>query len=80
MIMTDNNSPSPAANTVEEITEVIKEFEQYRERLLNDTVTAAKKARLQKKTAMAKIEPELKFIDTSLENLRSQLASLQAEN
>ncbi len=74
------NENSQSENTAEEIAEVIQEFEQYRERLMTETIAAAQKAKLPQKTAMAKIEPELQQIDASLENLRAQLAALLTSN
>ncbi len=64
----------------EELAEVIAEFEQYRERLVGETMTAAQKAKLPQKAAMAKIEPELAKIDAGLESLRAQLAALTTNN
>ena len=69
-----------AETNAEELTEVIAEFEQYRERLVNETMTAAQKAKLPQKAAMAKIEPELAKIDAGLESLRAQLAALTTNN
>ncbi|MEL6250055.1 MAG: hypothetical protein AAFR15_18835, partial [Cyanobacteria bacterium J06627_15] len=54
----------------------IAEFEQDRERLVKDTMEAAKKAKMPKKDTMAKLEPELAKIDAALESLRSQQAEL----
>ncbi|MEG3892214.1 MULTISPECIES: hypothetical protein [unclassified Microcoleus] len=70
---------SPETN-VEELAEVIAEFEKYRERLVNETMTAAQKAKLPPKAAMAKIEPELAKIDAGLDSLRAQLAALTTNN
>ena len=70
---------SPETN-VEELAEVIAEFEKYRERLVNETMAAAQKAKLPQKLAMAKIEPELAKIDAGLENLRAHLAALTTNN
>ncbi|MEL6136986.1 MAG: hypothetical protein AAFQ61_03300 [Cyanobacteria bacterium J06626_23] len=70
------SEPNTAANQAEEIAEVIAEFEQYRERLVKDTMEAAKKAKMPKKDTMAKLEPELAKIDAALESLRSQQAEL----
>lgn len=67
-----NNKPATAA----ELAEVIAEFEQYRERLLTETMAAAKKAKLPQKTALAQLEPQLAKIDTTLEKLREQKATL----
>jgi hypothetical protein len=72
----NNNDPvSP-----EELAEVIAEFEQYRERLYNDTMTAAQKAKLSKKATLAKLEPELAKLDAVIENLRAQQVMLTANN
>ena len=71
-----NNKPA----TAEELAEVITEFEQYRERLLNETMVAAKKAKLPQKTALAQLEPQLAKIDTTLERLREQRAILTQTN
>ena len=79
----DNNDENVANSTetkVEELAEVIAEFEKYRERLVNETMTAAQKAKLPQKAAMAKIEPELAKIDAGLETLRAQLAALTTNN
>lgn len=66
--------------TAEAIAETIAEFEQYRERLLNETMTAAKKAKMSKKDTMAKLEPELEKIDAVIQNLRTQHESMVAAN
>jgi hypothetical protein len=76
----NENSPPQSDNTAEEVAEVIQQFEQYRERLVTETIAAAQKAKLPQKTAMTRIEPELQQIDASLENLRTQLAALTASN
>ena len=66
--------------TTEDLAELIVEFEKYRERLISDTTEAAKKAKLSKKAAMAKLEPKLADIDAKLERLREQHANLSAGN
>ena len=58
--------------TAQEVADLIVEFEQYRERLLNDTLDAAKRAKMSKKVTMAKLEPELAKIDAALKQLREQ--------
>lgn len=58
--------------TTEELVEVIAEFEKYRERLVNDTIEAGKKAKMTKSAVMAQLEPELNKIDSILEQLRQQ--------
>lgn len=78
--MSDMSENSPETTndsnpvTPEELAEVIKEFEQYRERLISDMTNAAQKAKLSKSKMMTKLEPELAQIDTALENLRVQYA------
>jgi hypothetical protein len=74
--MTDSSEQTPA----QELAEVIAELEHYRERLLNDTVEAAQKAKLMKSAVMAKLDPELAKIDATLQHLREQQATLQAHN
>ena len=64
--------------TAADLTEVIVEMEKYRDRLLNETMEAAKKAKLSKKATMAKLEPQLADIDAKLERLREQKANLTA--
>jgi hypothetical protein len=73
----------PTANnqvTAEELAQVIVEFEQYSQRLIDETTTAAQKAKLSKKTVMAKLEPELAQIDSKLERLRQQHNLLTGNN
>lgn len=65
--------------TAAELAELIVEFEKYRDRLINETTEAAKKAKLSKKATMAKLEPQLADIDSKLERLRSQKANLDGE-
>lgn len=62
--------------TAEDLAEVIEQFEEYRERLLSETMTTAQRAKLPKKAAMAQIEPELAKIDGTLSSLRQQQANL----
>ena len=70
-----NNAASPS---LEELVEVIEQFEQYRERLISDSETTAKRAKMKKSEMMAQIGPELNKIDAALEQLRAQHASLTA--
>ncbi len=62
--------------TPEDLAEVISEFEKYRERLVNETVETAKKAKIPKKTVMTQLQPQLDEIDSKLEALRSQYNGL----
>ncbi len=66
--------------TVEDLAELIVEFEKYRDRLVTETTEAAKKAKLSKKATMAKLEPQLADIDSKLQRLREQHANLSASN
>ncbi|GAB4205336.1 MAG: hypothetical protein Fur006_61380 [Coleofasciculaceae cyanobacterium] len=72
-------SATPQA-TAQELAEVIEELEQYRERLVNETLATAQRAKLMKKTVMAQMEPELAKIDATLQALRAQQASLTASH
>ncbi|MDE5118601.1 MAG: acetyltransferase [Trichodesmium sp. St19_bin1] len=57
----------------QEIEEVIKGLEQYRERIINETLEKAKKVKIPKAQAMANLSqhPELSKIDQALNKLRS---------
>ncbi len=72
MNSTPDSTTTSVQGSAEEIAEVIEQFEQYRERLVSETMTTAKRAKLPKKEAMAKIEPELAKIDAALQTLRQQ--------
>ena len=76
-------SPEATANKpvdAQELAEVIAEFEQYRERLVNDTMEAGKKAKMSKSVVMAQLEPELAKIDGVINQLRQQQAALTPSN
>lgn len=62
--------------TPQELTEIIAELEQYRERLVNDTLSMAERAKVMKKQALASLEPSLAKIDATLQALRQQQAAL----
>jgi hypothetical protein len=62
--------------TSQELTEIIAELEQYRERLVNDTLSMAQRAKIMKSQALASLEPSLAQIDAQLEGLRQQQATL----
>jgi uncharacterized protein involved in exopolysaccharide biosynthesis len=66
--------------TPEELKDIIAEFEQYRERLVNDTLSMAQKAKIMKAQAMASLEPQLAEIDAQLETLRQRQAQLVGDN
>ena len=63
-----------------ELTEIITELEQYRERLLNDTLAMAQKAKVMKKQAMANLEPQLAQLDAQLNVLRQKQTELANSN
>lgn len=75
---TEITSTEPVVS--DELAEVIQELEQYRERLLNETLTTAQRAKMSKTKAMAQLEPILAQIDAKLEELRSQQAMLSVQN
>ncbi|MEA5564789.1 MULTISPECIES: hypothetical protein [unclassified Anabaena] len=56
----------------EELTEAIAELEQYRERLVSDTLSMAQRAKIMKAQALASLQPQLAQIDATLEALRQQ--------
>lgn len=60
----------------QELAELIKEYEEYRERLLNETLETAKRAKLMKSVVMAQLEPELAKIDATIQALQNQQAAL----
>lgn len=66
--------------TAEDLAEIIVELEKYRDRLVNETMETAKKAKLSKKATMAKLEPQLADIDSKLVQLREQQANLTENN
>jgi hypothetical protein len=66
--------------TAQDVAEVIAELEQYRERLVQETTETAKRAKLMRVNVVAKLEPELAKIDSALEELRNQQASLSVSN
>ncbi len=75
----DSATPNGATlPTLEEINELITEFEQYRDRLVNDTLAVAKRAKMPKSSVMSQLEPELAHIDATLESLKQQQATLSA--
>ncbi len=63
--------------TPEEIAEVIAELEQYRSRIVNDTMAMAKRAKVLRASALANIEnhPEIAKIDAMLSDLHSRKAA-----
>jgi hypothetical protein len=66
--------------TPQELTEIVTELEQYRERLVNDTLSMAQRAKITKAQALARLEPSLAQIDANLEALRQRQAALTTGN
>lgn len=71
--MTAETPDAPQANEAT-VAELIAELEQYRQRLIEDTMAMAQKLKLPKKSALAKLDanPEIARIDTMLAELRGQ--------
>ena len=79
--MSDNPETSiPHEDTAEELAEVIAELEQYRERLVSDTMTMAQRAKVLKAKVIANLEPDLQKIDATLTELRDRQTALTAKN
>ncbi|MBW4660837.1 MAG: hypothetical protein KME15_19355 [Drouetiella hepatica Uher 2000/2452] len=57
---------------------MITELEQYRERLVNDTLSMAQRAKVMKSQALASLEPSLTQIDGQIQALRQQQIALTA--
>lgn len=77
---TENSEGNNPEVSYEELTKTLEEFRQYRERLVNDTMNTAKRAKLKKNQAEAILEPQLIQIDKAIENIRSQLAAFTTGN
>jgi len=69
-----NEAVSAEAPSPEEIAQIITELEQYRDRLVEDFTTTAKKAKLPKSMTMAQLKdhPEIAKIEASLARLRGE--------
>ncbi|MBD2163874.1 hypothetical protein H6G04_05585 [Calothrix membranacea FACHB-236] len=79
--MTDTTElTSSALASSEELNLAIAELEEYRERLVNDTLSMAQKAKVMKAQALASLEPQLAQIDATLESLRQQQSSVTSGN
>jgi hypothetical protein len=73
------DQPSTGPITAADIADAIAELQAYRDRLFEETTTAAKKAKLSKAATMAKLDPELVPIDAMLQNLRTQHEAMVIE-
>ncbi|MEL7035038.1 MAG: hypothetical protein AAFO04_05380 [Cyanobacteria bacterium J06592_8] len=76
MTETTENQTTLDQASLQEVTELIQEYETYRERLLNQTLEAAKRAKLSKAGTMSQLEPQLAHIDSVLKQLRDRVAIL----
>lgn len=67
--MSESNSTPASAQEIEEL---IRELEQYRERLVNDVLGVSRKVKLSQKQALEKLanHPEIIKIDHALQELR----------
>lgn len=75
--MTNHAESTPLEQaTLKELTDLIAELEQYRERLVNDALAVAQRAKIMKPQALASLEPSLKQIDAQLQVLRQQQTKL----
>lgn len=74
--MTNSEFAATEQVDAQELAELIKEYEEYRERLLNETLETAKRAKLMKSVVMAQLEPELAKIDATIQALQNQQAAL----
>jgi hypothetical protein len=67
---------------LEEISAVIGELEQYRQRIIDDTLAMAQKAKVMKATTLEHLKnhPEIAQIDAMLQDLRSRQEVLENDN
>jgi len=65
--------------TPEELTEIITELEQYRARLVADTLATAQRAKVMKSQAMSVLELQLTQIDAQLQALRQRQAVVSGQ-
>lgn len=78
--MTEQAVNSIDQATPEQLADIIAEIERYRERLVSDTMSTAKRAKIVKAKAMANLEPNLTQIDAQLQALRERQATLTSSN
>lgn len=79
--MAELTHPNPIEQaSLEDLASAIAELEQYRERLLNDTLDMAKRAKVMKAQAQANLEPALANIDVMLVELRQRQATIVEDN
>jgi SMC interacting uncharacterized protein involved in chromosome segregation len=66
--------------TAQDVAEVMEELKKYRDRLVDNAMETAQRAKLKQSAAMAQIEPELEKIDAALKDLQVQQAELATSN
>ncbi|ERN41955.1 hypothetical protein KR51_00012810 [Rubidibacter lacunae KORDI 51-2] len=73
----DSTPASQPAASAAEVAEVLAEFAQYRQRIVDETVEIAKKLKLSKKDTMARLEqhPELARIDGIVSDLQQRVSA-----
>jgi hypothetical protein len=54
------------------------ELQEYRTRLVNDTLAMAERAKIVKAKALAQLESQLADIDAKIQTVRQQIATLSA--
>ncbi|MEM6521968.1 MAG: hypothetical protein AAF892_08755 [Cyanobacteria bacterium P01_D01_bin.71] len=71
--MTEATQANPIDQaTLEELAIAIAELQEYRNRLVGETMTAAKKAKVMKAQAQGSLDPTLEKIDAMLAELRER--------
>ncbi|NEQ42807.1 MAG: hypothetical protein F6K00_04275 [Leptolyngbya sp. SIOISBB] len=79
--MTETTQSNPIEQaTPEELAAAIAELQEYRDRLVNETMTAAKKAKVMKTQAQGSLDPTLSKIDAMLSELHKRQAALTSGN
>lgn len=75
--MSESQSTPTQTADPQEVSEVIAELEQYRQRIIDENIKIAKQIKLPKKKVMDQLSqhPEITRIDTILESLRSRQAA-----
>ena len=78
--MSESTETAPVEQaTFEELTEMIAELAQYRDRLVNETLAMAQKAKIMKAQALSHLEPSLAEIDLQIQGLRQQQEILNSK-
>lgn len=81
MTMTETTQSNPIEQaTPEELAAAIAELQEYRDRLVGETMAAAKKAKVMKTQAQGSLDPTLSKIDAMLSELHERQAALTSGN